>query len=202
MLRFATALALILPTLANTQSLTPEEIAAMVDQKLSDLNPYQELLNNSDPARSLAAMQIMLDSHDADLTRMALDYGLLSPNPTVQRTAFEGLLGTKPILSIRFDASEVDDGWLESRMREWNGSLDTDRIGYWRIGVGEYSDTDKCFLEPSRNDCFITVNADGIFLTPRNMNARASISEAGMIEGEATLHQVSSPVPFSIRLLD
>lgn len=44
----------------------------MVDQQMSNLNPYQELLNNPDPARSLAAMKVMLESGDEALVRMAL----------------------------------------------------------------------------------------------------------------------------------
>lgn len=204
MLRLAAAIALVLPTLAVAQALTPEEIAAMVDQRMKDFNPYQELLNNPDPARSLEAMRIMIDSGDEDLERMALEYGLLSPNATTKRAAFESLLERKPIFSVRFDGSGVDDTDFAWNMRNrYSGTLDTTSVGYWRLPVGDFNEQAQCFVDAhDTDDCMITVNADGIFLTPDRMNARAQISDAGMLMGEASLAGVETAVPFSIRLLD
>lgn len=191
---------------ATAQSLSPEEIKAMIDQRVSALNPYQELLNDPDPARSLSAMQIMLESGDKDLTRMALEFGLLSPNPAVKRAAFESYLMSGPIISIRFDGSKVKDTDFDNRMRDdWNGNLTPERIGYWRIGVGEMLSDKKCHANTHRNftdSCFVTVNADGVFLTPHNMSGRGVIDDNGVLAGFATLTYVDEPVPFTIQLLD
>ncbi len=204
MLKVVAILVCVLPKLASAQSLTPEEIEAMVSQRMSDLNPYQELLNHPDPARSLAAMEIMMESGDRSLERMALEYGLLSPNPTVKRTAFEGFLASKPILSIRFDGSDVDDGYYPTLIQgSWNGTLTSDATGYWRIAVGDYLDDQQCFANTYHDDdCFITVNSDGVFLTPQNMNARGTISDEGSLIGQATLNSVDDVVPFSVQLID
>jgi hypothetical protein len=201
--RLAGALAIVLPIFATAQTLTPEEIAAMIDQRMSDLNPYQELLNDPDPARSLEAMRIMINSGDQDLQRMALEYGLLSPNAATKRAAFESLLTRKPIFSIRFDGTDITDSYFDRRMRDWNGTLDTDRIGYWRVPVGDFYEKGRCFAQVDDTDhCMVTINADGIFLTPYYMNARAEISNSGMLVGDASINGVPKPVPFSIRLLD
>ena len=93
---FLAATLIPLATIATAQTLTPEEISALVDKRMKELNPYQNLLNDPDPDRSLAAMQIMMESGDPDLTRMALEFGLLSPNPSVKRIAFEAWLSTGP----------------------------------------------------------------------------------------------------------
>lgn len=203
-IRLLAALAYLLPVTALAQSLTPEQINQMIDKQMNDLDPYQELLNNPDPARSLAAMEIMLESGDESLQRMALEYGLLSPNPTVKRIAFETYLKTRPIFSIRFDGGHVKDSSWPSRMRDWNGTLDANGIGYWRIPVGDYHEDKRCFGESSYRpeNCFVTVNSDGVFLTPYGMNARAIVTETGALEGVATLDSVDEPVPFSIRLID
>ncbi|WP_240989123.1 hypothetical protein [Salipiger mangrovisoli] len=176
----------------------------MIDKRMSDLNPYQELLSDPDPARSLAAMEIMLESGDENLKRMALEYGLLSPISTVKRIAFETFLKTKPIFSIRFDGANIESAQYVTRMRDWNGTLDADGIGYWRIPVGEYHEKNRCFGEASYrpNDCFVTVNSDGIFLTPYGMNARATISDTGSVTGVASLNNVTEPVAFTIRIID
>lgn len=204
MLKAVTSAVFALPTLAFAQSLTPEEIEAMVNQRISDLNPYQALLNDPDPARSLAAMKIMLESGDDALERMALEYGLVSPNPTVKRTALEGFLTTNPILSIRFDGANVKDSSYPSVIKNsWNGTLTSDATGYWRIAVGGYLDDKRCFANTYRtSECFITVNSDGIFLTPDYMNGRGTVSDSGALIGQATLARVEDVVPFSVQLID
>ncbi|QPM90833.1 hypothetical protein PSAL_020750 [Pseudooceanicola algae] len=188
-----------------SQTLSPEEIAAMVDQKMRDMNPYQELLNNPDPARSLAAMEIMLGTGDESLVRMALEYGILSPNPTVKRVAFETYLQTGPIFSIRFDGSKVEDGDFPRIVRDlWNGTLDADMVGYWRIPVGQYYEVKRCYgvAGDSEENCFVTVNSDGIFLTPYYMNGRAIVADDGSLSGTANLQNVHEPLPFTISLID
>lgn len=186
-----------------TQSLSPEDIEAMTDKRMGNLNPYQVLLNDADPVRGRIAMEIMLDSGDPDLVRLALDFGLLSPNPTVKRIAFETWLKTGPILSLRFDGTTVKDTSYPNTIKNyWNGSL-SDGIGYWRIAVGPFLPDMKCFASAVSTDtCFITVNSDGVFLTPQAMNARATITDAGVLEGTATLYNVKDPIPFSIQLID
>lgn len=186
------------------QSLTPDQIRGMIDQKVSTLNPYQELLNDADPSRSLAAMQIMLESGDRDLARMALEFGLLSPNAAVKRTAFESFLTTGPVFSIRFDGKGVKSSDYASRIRNnWDGNLSPENIGYWRISVGSFLPEKKCFADTYyTSDCFVTVNSDGIFLTPKYMSARGVIGDDGVLAGVASITSVGEPVPFRIQLLD
>ena len=188
---------------AAAQTLTPEQIAAMVDQRVNDLNPYQTLLNNPDPERSRLAMQVMLESGDAELVRMALEFGLLSPNPAVKRTAFEAWLTTGPILSFRFDGADNKDGDYANMIKgNWNGTIDGD-TGYWRIPVGKHLNEKRCFSNThDESQCFITVNGDGLFFTPQNMNARGVLKDDGTISGTATLRSVGNPIPFSLKILD
>lgn len=200
----ASVLALCLATgFTQAQSLSPDEINKMIEERVSNLNPYQALLNHPDPERSRMAMQIMLESKDADLTAMALEFGLLSANPEVKRLAFETWLSSRPILSIRFDGSEVTDRDFVSMIRgSWSGTAD-EKIGYWRIPVGNYLEESRCYASTDRqNECFITVNADGVFLTPSRLNARATISDDGQLVGSGSLSNVSEAVPFTVQLLD
>lgn len=94
---------------ATAQSLTPEQLQAMIDQRVNQQNPYQTLLADPDPERSLAAMQIMLESGDKNLIRLGLQFGLLSPNPQVRRIAVEAYIATSPVLTLRLDGTNVKD---------------------------------------------------------------------------------------------
>lgn len=203
MCRICTALLLSLAASASAQNLSVEEINKLIDEQVSNLNPYQAILNGPDPERALAGMQIMLQQGDETLRRMALEYGLLSPNPTVQRIALEGFLGSNPVLSIRFDGSQLDDeaGFRRWIPDVWNGTVDNDMIGYWRIRVNGFNKEEGCYLDRN-NSCFITVNSDGVFFTPARMNGRAETTDEGTLAGSAGLYGVAEPVPFSVQLLD
>ncbi|HRO15753.1 MAG TPA: hypothetical protein PLL33_12055 [Paracoccus sp. (in: a-proteobacteria)] len=196
------ALVLLLAAPAGAQNLSVEEIGKLIDERVNALNPYQAILNDPDPERALAGMEIMLQQGDATLRRMALEFGLLSPNPTVRRTALEGFLASGPALSIRFDGTGIEDKgfgtWIPNL---WNGTVDSENIGYWRIQVSGQDEETKCYLDQN-GKCFITVNSDGVFFTPDRMNGRADITPEGTLAGSANLYGITPPVPFSVQLLD
>jgi hypothetical protein len=192
----------------GAQSLTPDELRALVDERVDAQNPYQEILADPDPDRSLAAMQIMLESRDPDLTRMALEFGLLSPNPTVRRIAVEALMATGPVLSLRLDGTGVQDTSYVQRIRDhMAGTLETSGIGFVRLDVADFSESGSCYLD-TRDRCLFTINSDGIFLSARFgysnpiLNARMVVNDAGQLEGIASIDNVDEPVPVTIQLID
>jgi len=190
-------------TFVSAQSLTPEELTALIDKRVKALNPYQNLLNDPDPDRSLAAMQIMMESGDKDLMRMALEFGLLSPNLSVKRIAFETWLSSGPVMSFRFDGTDIKDRHYSNTVRSsWNGTIDG-TTGYWRIQVGKRIEEKRCYANTYDIDkCFITVNSDGVFLTPRSFNARGALTDDGRLDGVGSMYNVDEPVPFSVQLID
>lgn len=194
---------------ASSQSLTPEELEAMINERVNAQNPYRAFLADPDPERSLAAMQIMLESGDDDLVRMALEFGLLSPNPTVRRIAVEAFMATGPVLSIRFDGSASEDNDFVSLVRNtMSGTVDPDGIGFARAAVGPLSEDGTCFIDTVRGNCLVTINSDGVFLSiyltwnKPYASARMVVNDAGQLEGVASLWNVNEPIPVTIQLLD
>ncbi|MEO0567090.1 MAG: hypothetical protein AAF066_05120 [Pseudomonadota bacterium] len=189
-------------TLALAQSLTPAEIAALVDQRVDTLDPYQELLNDPDPERSLAALQIMMESGDLTLTRMAMEFGVLASNPTVQRAALEAFFATLPILTFRFDGSGVKDTDFPDRIRRYGGNLGADGIGFARFPVGDFDNEQGCYVHRGFTNCFVTTNADGVFINGSTISARLKLDGEGQLIGSATLQSVTESVPVAVRLID
>lgn len=204
MVRFFAAVAMCFSaTSAFSQSLTPEEIAAMVEEKVNAPNPYAELLNNPDQERALAAMQIMFDSGDTALVDMALEFGLLSVNPSVRRAAFESYLASGPVLRFRFDGTEVEDADFAARFNSSDALLTPERIAYQRLGVGEYNASKNCFTRGVDEECFISVTGEGILWKWEGWGeGRLAMGETGELQGTSRLSRVTEVVPTSIRLLD
>jgi len=179
---------------ASTQSLTPEELQGLIDERLNTPNPYEALLTDPDPERSLAAMEIMLESGDPDLTSMALEFGLLSPNPAVRRIAVEGYFLTQPTLAVTLDGSQASSEDAFYRLVDrFDGTIDANGVAYMRFGVGPLSEDGSCFVEPNGSSCGIFINNSGTFLTVYVgssgpfVNTRLTLNDAGQLVGLATI---------------
>jgi hypothetical protein len=196
---------------ATAQSLTPEQLQAMIDQRVNQQNPYQALLADPDPQRSLAAMQLMLESGDKALIGLALEFGLLSPNPQVRRVALEAYIATSPVLTLKLDGAKVkDNDYLNIVRGHLGGVVDPDRIGFARLDVGELSEDGSCYLQAKKRNCLFTINSDGVFLSALGerfsntfvVNARLVVNDSGQLEGAASLYDVDEAVPVTIQLLE
>lgn len=191
-----------LPVLA--QSLTPEQIAAMVDEKVNTPNPYAALLNHADEARGLAAMEVLLKSGDEALVDMALEFGLLSVNSGVRRQALEAFLAGKPMLTLRVDGIETSGGNRHNFERWMSGdamTLAPGPVGVWRIPVGDYDSFQRCFTYTDSEICLASVGSDGVVLNGSSRGGLVALDDGGALSGTATLANIGT-VPVEIRLLD
>ncbi len=157
------ALSLSGPVLA--QSLSVEEILAKVDQNLRDLSGYQQLLADPDPARSSAAMRVMLESGDPELQKIALDYGLYSPNPAVKRKALEGFFATEPRVEVFVSGGDVAGGPRQDfvgAVSEYGGSVTQKNEGYFTWKLGKVDPGQKCVLDSESMACVLRITDSGV----------------------------------------
>lgn len=147
----------------QAQSMTAAEILAEVDKKVSGQNEYHALLNDPDPARSLAAMEIMMGSGDTALERLALEYGLYSPNPVVQRTAIDAYFASQPTLNVYFDAGNSNSDWrFYKTLTQGGGSILQDGTGFLTVDVGAYDNEQQCYMQKTGEKCRARVTDAGV----------------------------------------
>lgn len=189
------------PLAAQTPS--PEDLVAQIDAKLAEENPYQALLNDPDPRRSLAAMEVMLESGDADLAKMAIEFGLQSPNPQVQDIALRGVLGSKPALNLRLDGTNIDSSGFTRSIQQWlAGSVNAQRIGSAPLRIGDYNEEQSCYTRLADGACLIIMTTDGVILKiDQTVTTELALGPDGVLSGEGFLYNVNASVPMSIRLL-
>ncbi|MFE3839550.1 hypothetical protein [Pseudogemmobacter sonorensis] len=197
----ALALVAAAPLGVQAQSLSAQDILAQVDKKVATGNEYQALLADPDPARALAAMQIMLASGDAELMRIALNAGLYSPNPTVQRTAVEAFIKAGPVLNIYVDGSAASDPdrFTEIFMRYYNGTVNDRKLGFISMKVGEYNKARSCY-QLDINYCLFRISDDGISLFIWDKWNILRVNDQGEIAGLVTVPDVAAPLPIRIPL--
>ncbi|WP_425037424.1 hypothetical protein [Primorskyibacter sp. S187A] len=187
----------------TAQTPTPEELLAKIDAKLEAANPYQALLNDPDPRRSLAAMEVMLESGDNDLAKMAIEFGLQSPNPQVQDIALRGVLASRPALNLSMDGSKIDTPQFSNSILSWlKGSVDSQNIGSAQLLIGEYDEKQSCYTRRTDGACLFTLTTDGVILKiDSTLTTQMVLGPDGVLTGEGFLYNVGEPVPMRIRLM-
>ena len=200
-------------TIASAQ-MTPEELKSLVDTRSSNLSGFQELLDDPDPRRSLAAVEGMLASGDSDLERMALRFALTNPDPAIRATALEHHFSKLPAIAVSFDASNVKEDEMEDFilvLKELGGSMGPDKTGSFSYQPTAYNEKIGCFPHASKTGLcamrlgagFVSLYFSGGFVSGRWVNFQAD--ETGILRGGVNFQYSNSPagsVPLTIRLLD
>lgn len=189
---------------AQAQTLTPEEILAQIEAKVSAQNPYQALLNDPDPSRSLAAMEVMIESGDPKLVQMAVEFGMLSSNPQVRRTALHGIMSTQPVLTLVMDGTEIESGNFDNTIQRYlTGSVSSENVGFATVGFGAWKPEESCYVLRGTEKCGLTVNAQGYFLRVRDAaSVQMDFQEDGSLVGSGNIYNVPDSVPMTMRLID
>ncbi|MEM9013358.1 MAG: hypothetical protein AAGE18_19225 [Pseudomonadota bacterium] len=199
----AATLAACLTGPAMAQSLTVEDLRRQVDERVSERDSFQSLLSDPDPARSIAAMQIMMSSGDPDLMRMAREYGLYADAPQVRRAALDAYFSSGPVLEIWYDASGLEDsqrGKLESEANYYSGSLAEGQRVFYSFKVGDYSEENSCWMlhNDSYNRCLVRLSEDSVSVRLFDVWASLALDEAATLTGMAK--HGSHHLPVSIRV--
>lgn len=190
---------------AQAQTLSPQDIARMLDNQTDAPNPYAALLNDPDPARSMGAMRIMMESGDDALIEIALAHGLLSANEAVQTAALESYLRTAPRVLVTIDASKGSSRELSNVARRIDGVFSENGTLHGRWQIGEYSPAKECTLLAGTSACAFTININGIFLTAdfgnsQGFKGKMTVSPDGNVVGDVIIG--NKRYPMILQLLD
>jgi hypothetical protein len=194
--------------------MTPEDLKKQIDARSSSLNGFQELLDDPDPRRSLAAVEGMLASGDENLERLALEFALTNPDATIRATALAFHLSKLPAIAVDFDASAVADDQatnLADTLKDLGGSIGPDKKGSFSFQAGPYSEELGCYPRSnSEKYCAMRLGAGSLSLyflgnsvTGRWANLYAD--ETGVLKGGVSLGSYSNPpfsLPLTVRLLN
>lgn len=201
--RNALCIALLYALPVSSQTLSVADIMAQVDQKVSGVNEYQQLLNDPDPVRAIAAMEIMLASGDPDLRKMAIEYGFFSPSRDVRAAALKTVWDSNPLFSITFDgtASDVKEfsNELSSGFRARPGA---DGVAKVSQSISGFDEDDECYAVPRGSNltgtCVLKVFGDEAQFYNRFGNwYPLTLTEEGVLEGVIGLQDAQN---ISIRI--
>ncbi|MCZ0814213.1 HEAT repeat domain-containing protein [Roseovarius sp. EGI FJ00037] len=194
-------LAFLQPVLAQTLSI--DELKAQIDQKVSSQDEFRELLNDPDPARSIAAMELMMASGDPTLERMAREFGVFSSDPVVRRLAIEAWLKSNPVLNITYDGSVTESAYFKNFFQNTNGSVNEDKQGFTSFPVNGYDEAQDCYLfVGNKNDCAMRITDVGPSIAISKFWAPLQLGDDGYLRGQVNIYRVDEPIPIAIPVTD
>jgi hypothetical protein len=183
--------AMVLATQAAAQSLSIDDLRAQIDQKVGAQNEFQALLSDPDPARAMAAMEIMMASGDAALMRMAVETGIFSSNPAVRATALKAFLGAKPTVTAFLTLGDAYDtsqrNWVNGQIARMNGSVTPEDVAFFSLRVGDYDAEQDCYMNGDpRQGCLFRVTDQVVSLRIFDVWNGLALDEAGELVGAVT----------------
>lgn len=198
MIRAVSLAAACLATFAHAEShlLDADALAALVDQRLSELSPYEALLNDPDPSRSMVAMQLMLDSGDINLVRTATAFGFQAADPALRRMAAKAVLDSGVPLTIAVSGVPEDaQANFASRARSYLGAaVSPEGVAFVTVQFGGYDAEQGCYRTPNNDACLVSLNADGIYIRNNTFSARLGFGDGAKLTGAATISNVAQPL--------
>lgn len=210
----AACLFLALTGQAATAQITPEDLKKQIDARTDTLSGFQQLLEDPDPRRSLAAMEGMLASGDPNVEHMAMEFGLTNPDPMIRTAALNAYMAKLPPIAVDFDASALPDEQLEQLakiLRATGGSIGPDKKGSFSFQAGPFNEGQGCFPHASSSRvCAMRVGTGSLslYFSGTNVSGRwvnLHADETGQLKGGISLNYGSEPdiaLPLAVRLLN
>lgn len=151
-------------------ALTPSDINSMIDERQNSLRGYRDRLNDPDPNRSLAALQAILKSDDAELKRHAIAVGLFSGSKELSRAAFMNLFQIESELVFEIGSldniSPLDTGKIRSLYGEnftlTYDSVENGSLCFFPLETDEACQTEDQIHELEGDLGFISDNSKGM----------------------------------------
>jgi hypothetical protein len=175
---------------------------------MAQAGPFRDMLNDPDPARSLAAVQLMLDSGQRQLMDIAIDFGLQSAVPEVRRAAVMGLLALRPVLQVRLSVPEDAVEAFETPFRRaTGGSVLPDGLALFPVNVGPFDPERNCYVETGTTRCAVEVGPTGLTVRANHFREDTAISNLvftpeGMLSGSTAVSGYDGGIPSTLFLAD
>lgn len=205
---FAALLFACLPSFAMSQGLTPEQLRAQLDERSSSNSAFRDMLNDPDPARSRAAMELMIESNEPQLVRLAIDHGLLSATPEVRAYALRAFLDTRPTLLVQVTLPDDVPEKFEGHFRHvTDGTILSNGTATYRLNVGMFHAEKNCYLETGHDWCGIAITPDGVAMSTRAHGnsgrwtyTNLTFQDSGQLAGSTTVWDVPGGFTTSLTL--
>jgi len=184
---------------ANAQ-VSLDELDKAVSARDKELAQFSDRLNDPDPEKSLAAMKLLIEKGDADQRRMAVRYGLYSPDLAVRSTVLRAIFNSLPTIVVKMvPVNDEQNKYFHRDIKDLAGSYPGDGSVSVTYKITGYDGDAACwfFTHHNRNKCLIRLTADTVSVhvvdswSQYTLNAEGVLVGNQNVQGEITKATIS-----------
>ena len=172
-------------TSANAQ-VSLDELDKAVSARDKELEQFSDRLNDPDPEKSLAVMKLLIEKGDADQRRMAIRFGLYSPDLAVRSTVLRAIFDSLPIIVVKMKpVSEEQNKYFHRDIKDLAGSyLEDGSVSVTYKIVGYDKDAACWFYQHrNRNTCLLRLTADTVSVYVIDSWSQYALNTEGVLVG-------------------
>lgn len=191
---YGLAVAAICMATAVTAQVSLDELDQAMEGKEDQQEAIRLRLNDENPDRAMAAMQLLIEKGDDRQRKVAISHGLSSTNHDVQLAAVEAIFNSKPILVTRWYSEEgaKSGGWRQTAER-LDGAIEIDGTARMPIQISGYSEEKRCWTN-TKTYCVFRINSGEITFNTHGGWTPLMLDVAGQLVGERFVFSIPTRV--------
>ena len=143
------------PTLAQVSL---DELDEAADKKDAAMSEFRKRLNDPDPDRALAVLELLITGGDAMQRRLAIRHGLSSTDRAIRATTLRAIFDSKPTFRAVFvPAAEKPTVYYYRTVQDSGGVIDSKGSGSVNFRVTGYNEDSACWTHGRSNTCLVRV---------------------------------------------
>ena len=170
---------------ANAQ-VSLDELDKAVSARDKELEQFSDRLNDPDPEKSLAVMKLLIEKGDADQRRMAIRFGLYSPDLAVRSTVLRAIFNSFPTIVVKMTpVNEEQNKYFHRDLKNLAASYSGDGSVSVTYKITGYDEEAACwfFRYNGRNTCLLRLTADTVSVYVVDSWSQYTLNTEGVLVG-------------------
>lgn len=140
-----------------------EELDAAAQETDATMTAFRDRLNDPDPDKALAVLELMIRKGDVSQKRLAVRHGLESTDRAIRATALRAIFDSLPTLRIVLNpVSDEANSSFNNEIARWGGVLDEDGNGSVTFKINGYDAGKACWTITRYKSCLVMMRADAV----------------------------------------
>ena len=192
MKHFSKLFSVLIVTVATSAAaqVTLEEADDVMNNRNTELQAFQDRLNDPDPERALAILKLLIVKGDADQRRMAIRHGLQSTDSAIRATTVRAILDSEPTIVITFDpVSDEPDGYYARTIAQAGGIVAEDGTSEVTRNIAGFDDEEECwtYKQGVYNPCLAMMRGEVVSILFGGTWGSYTLNSKGELEGQQTI---------------
>lgn len=167
-----------------------EEADDIMNSRNTELQAFQERLNDPDPERALAVLKLLIVKGDVDQRRMAIRHGLQSTDSAIRATTVRAILDSEPTVVMKFDpVSDEPDGYYARTIGQAGGIVAEDGTSEVTRNIAGYDENEECwtYKQGSYTPCLAMMRGEVVSILFGGTWGSYTLNSKGELEGQQTI---------------